>query len=174
MTRFKAYPLLAAVDADDLARVCQLLGDGADPNQRSKRPAYTPLPLAALRGHAGICRALLDAGAKRMERVNRDEGNELELAARGGHIDVCRELLMNFNYPQRKLSSAAIAAAYWNQPEVLRQLLTAGGLITEKVFATLSPEARATLLAVRSQLVGEHLDDRLAPASAPLRDIERM
>lgn len=174
MARFKPYPLLAAVDSDDLARVCKLLANGADPNERSKRPAYTPLPLAALRGHAAICRALLDAGAMRMKRNNREGADELELAARFGHSDVCRELVKDFAYPRRKLSSAAVSAAYAGQPEIIRILITAGAVISKATLAAQSSDARAVLLAVRSQLVSERLDDRLAPASAPPRDIERM
>jgi ankyrin len=82
--------LIYAVGNGDVEMVRVLLDAGAYPNQ--KAGGYTPLGLAAKKGHARIAELLLRAGAYPDLKSN-DGNTPLFLAARFDHADVIRVLL---------------------------------------------------------------------------------
>ena len=86
--------LVEAVANGDVESVRVLLDGGADPNLAGG--GFTPLGLAALRGHAEIARLLLRAGANPTLK-SKDGNTPLTAAVSFNRLGVIRELL---KYPQ--------------------------------------------------------------------------
>ena len=91
--KVRAQPLMAAIQAGNLAEVERLIGDGADIDARSPMVGspdddYTPLALAARGGRADIVRALLEAGAEPRRVIGLFGGTALHEACYFGHADV--------------------------------------------------------------------------------------
>ena len=82
--------LIHAVENGDVEMVRILLDAGAFPNQ--KAGGFTPLGLAAMKGHARIAELLLRAGADPDLKSN-DGNTPLYLAARFDHAEVIRALV---------------------------------------------------------------------------------
>jgi ankyrin repeat protein len=64
---------------------------GVDPNVRNSKQA-TPLHIAAKKGHAEACRALIKSGAA-VGAQDKHQFTPLHRAAQGGHAEVCRVLM---------------------------------------------------------------------------------
>ena len=131
------FPLLSAVEAQDVALVQSLLDDGADPDRAvvaGTAPQWMagdywigtrPLLWAAMRGHAHIAEALL-------ERATLNLGNAVSgetavcLSVRHGHLDVLRLLAArgaDLNLVRRDGDSPTCIAAEHNHVDVVRFLL---------------------------------------------------
>jgi ankyrin repeat protein len=141
----------AAHDGDE-ATVAGLLARGVDANAAPANGAnqHTALMNAAMNGHGGCVKLLLDGGAavnQRAANASDDPGggyNALMLAAIGGHRDVCTQLL-------------EAGADYW-QVSGGRNSRNALELCTEIIsmakddFAKLNPALRARLPKCRAVL----------------------
>src|SRR5262249_8448372 len=71
--------LIFAAEKGEIAKVQELMKQGADPNVRDDRPkmkGLTPLMLAARNGHVEVAKALLEAGADVKLRDDTDSSDE--------------------------------------------------------------------------------------------------
>lgn len=127
--------LLTAVESDDPASaavVARLIVAGADVH-RTGTNGWTPLHMAAARGHVEKARLLIDAGADVNRRTEIDAGETpLMEAARGGHPETVRLLLeygadptLRDTIHNRTPAQIAEYAAKGADPDVLKFLETA-------------------------------------------------
>jgi hypothetical protein len=85
-------PLHRAAMGGDVARVRELIRQGANVNVQQKKFLGTPLQYAAAQGHGETVQALLDAGAAVDARDSHDR-TPLMWAAQAGHADVAGRLI---------------------------------------------------------------------------------
>ncbi len=88
-----ADPLHDAVKASDIAKVKQLIANGADVNQ-NQRSLGTPLHQASLSGSTDIAELLIGHGAN-VNAENKIFGTPLYIAARKGNVGVAAVLIAN-------------------------------------------------------------------------------
>ena len=79
---------------NDITAVKWLLAHGADPNARWPHwsAEVTPMHLAALHGHAGVVRLLLDAGADATIHDSEHDSDPVGWAEHAGRVDIVRLL----------------------------------------------------------------------------------
>ena len=139
---FAQLPLHAAVAAGDLEACARLIAAGADvnapseadPNGSEQGMGYTPLMLAAQKGHAAICKLLLASGAAPDNCTLYECTAPLFLAAEAGHAEICRILLdagADVQLPTRTMFSPLMVAAKKGHAEVCALLLEKGADVTE-------------------------------------------
>ncbi len=123
--------LLAAVHADDLARVQQLIEAGADVNARNEFGA-TPMSEAALNGSPAMIGALLKAGAAH-QALNADGMNALMVVARGGNVEAAKLLLRagaDVNAVEKVRGQTALMwAASNSRPDMVKLLVKSGAKV---------------------------------------------
>jgi len=157
----EASPLLAAVRDGDTNAVRRLVAAGADIEERtpvngSVDDDYTPLGLAAQKGHVGIVELLLVAGADPRRRVGLMEGTPGHEAAYAGHADVIRALTrdrgpasphqLDIDAQGAYNGFSALHDAIWRgRLEAARALIEAGARRDLATHAGLTPKELARL-----------------------------
>ena len=131
------FPLLSAVEAQDVALVRSLLDDGADADQAvvggtAPEGVFSedwlgtrPLLLAAMRGHAHVVEALLGRGANLDLARKRDGCTPVLMAAQNGHHEVVRVLAdsgANLDLAKTDGGTPVYVAALNGHHEVVRVL----------------------------------------------------
>ena len=84
--------LCDAADRGDAAAVAKFLREGDDPNERDQDLGFPALVGAAMYGHTGVIKALLEAHAD-VDAANNDGRRALHSAAKCGHPDAIKALL---------------------------------------------------------------------------------
>ena len=86
--------LLVSAAADgDARKVAMLLSQGARVDARDQ--GFTPLLVAAQRGHTRVCKLLLETDKADVKETTPDGATPLLCAAQKGHTEVCELLLAN-------------------------------------------------------------------------------
>jgi uncharacterized protein len=167
--------LMAAVIADDLAAVKQLIADGADLHERAPHlngfnDGHTPLHVAARDGHTAIVKELLAAGAD----VNAVEPTfgavPLHKATYNGHGEItgmlARQPGVNLDYPGPSNGYTPLLDALWHGfDECARVLIEAGARLDWR------GHDGADALALAREVLGERhnitklIEDKLQPAA---------
>ena len=83
--------IVQAAAAGDASKVEMLLSQGARGDARDQ--GFTPLLVAAQRGHTEVCELLLDKGKANIEETTPIGNNALNLAASKGHASTVALLL---------------------------------------------------------------------------------
>lgn len=129
--------LLEAVLGGSCGRTKALLSDGSADVDHLDPDGFTPLMVAAERGHAGVAQILLDGGAD-VSIVEHDGFNALHIAAQSGRLSVAKMLveagtdLAATTTAQR--FTALHLAAHENRSEVIKALLAAGAAVEAKTI----------------------------------------
>jgi ankyrin repeat protein len=127
--------LLAAIQANNLPAVVDLIGRGADVNQRGPLP-YTPLMIAAGRGYVQITDLLLSAGADVHALDSSLGASALHKAVQSGVVDVARLLLDHgafINLQSATVGHTPLIDATWaKKPGMVKFLLERGAAINIK------------------------------------------
>lgn len=127
--------LLAAVEANDLVTVTDLIKCGVNVNKRS--PLHlTPLMIAAGRGYIQMTEKLLQAGSD-VHVVDSSLGaSPLHKAAQSGVVDVARLLLQHgafINLQSAAIGNTPLVDAVWSKrPAMVKFLLDQGAVIQLK------------------------------------------
>jgi ankyrin repeat protein len=127
------FTLAQAASSGDLARVTELLAQGARVDQRDDQ-GFTPLEYAAMYGHEAIFDALLATGAD-PHATNSLGENLLVSAACSDKVSICRKLLdlgLDVNGGDHNFATPLMNAAGQGQLAVARLLLEAGADVTVK------------------------------------------
>ncbi len=127
-----AFSLLAAVQANDIAGVSELLSEGTDPNKRTPL-GYTLLMIAAALGSVQVTDMLLAAGADVHVVDSRLGASPLHRAAQGGVVEVARLLLDHgayINLQSATVGHTPLIDAIWaKKPMMVKFLLERGAAI---------------------------------------------
>ena len=103
--------LYNAAAADDARKVEELLSQGARVDAREQ--GWTPLLVAALRGHTEVCKLLLETGKANVKETNPSGFTPLLSAADEGHTEVCELLLDNGSDLEESESRAQFTALHF-------------------------------------------------------------
>ncbi len=103
--------MVEAKQRGDVARLLELVEQGADLRAIDYREGWTLLHWAACHGHVDLARALLDRGADR-ECTDEEGQTPLMLAASAGHLDMVRLLLERGANPVAETRSEWDAAGF--------------------------------------------------------------
>ena len=90
-SRMGAALIVQAAADGDASKVEMLLSQGARVDARDQ--GFTPLLIAALRGHTEVCKLLLETGKANVKETNPSGHTALLVAALRGHSEVCELLL---------------------------------------------------------------------------------
>jgi ankyrin repeat protein len=125
LRRRLAQPIIDAATSGDVARVRQLLDQGADVNSvTSGRYPWTPPMNAAFRGNTDVARLLLERGAD-PNCQDLDSFRAVTLAAADGHWDIVRLLVEHGADPSQGDGYGKTALDYAKEngrPELVRLL----------------------------------------------------
>jgi serine/threonine protein kinase len=119
--------LLKAAENGDLIKVRIALENGANPNTKYD-DGWTPLHIAAYRGHVEIVKLLLERGADPNAKID-DGSTPLHIAAYRGHVEIVKLLLERRADPNAKDNKGRTplhSAAYNGHVEIVRVLLEYG------------------------------------------------
>ena len=167
--------LMAAVIADDLAAVKQLIANGADLNERAPHlngfnDGHTPLHVAARDGHTTIVAELLAAGAD----VNAVEPTfgavPLHKATYNGHVEITSLLAhqpgVNLDYPGPSNGYTPLLDALWHGfDECARVLIEAGARLDLRGHDGADALALAREVLGNGQAVTVLIQSKLQPAA---------
>ncbi|MEU3297844.1 ankyrin repeat domain-containing protein [Streptomyces longwoodensis] len=153
--------LSAAIKANDLEQVKQLISSGTPVNERLPTVGtfdddYTPLGIAVREGHTDIVRELLAAGADPRRVIGLMKGTPVHEAAYFGHADVLRALTEKSgpaSVPEAELDAqgpynglTALHDAVWHgHTEAAQVLVDAGARLDLKTHAGMTPRGLAHL-----------------------------
>lgn len=137
LAQVNSKPLLDAVSRDNLAKVEELLKNGADVNETDSLNR-TPLHVAAGAGQIKIVQELLECGAN-VNTADAFGKTPLHVAAEAGHVEAVRELLeygANVNATGGFFDKSPLHyAAGTGRLEVVLELLANGAVSANKVCA---------------------------------------
>ena len=133
MELYIAAALVKAAADGDARKVEELLSQGGRVDARDQ--GFTPLLVAAQRGHAEVCELLLERGKANIEETDNDGDTALNLAATKGHASTVAMLLSKGAWVDTKNKSGftpLLAAVDDGHTEVYELLLEAGGDVGER------------------------------------------
>ncbi len=134
--------LMNAVNRDDVARVQELIRQGADVNETDENQD-APVIIAAYRGYTGVLKALLEAGADLSALDPNMKATALHAAAYAGRSEAARLLIehsIDIDKQGPYNGYTALHDAIWqNKVETARILIDAGTNLNLKSNAGETP-----------------------------------
>lgn len=154
--------LIAAVQEPAPLVVDALLADPRTNVEVRTQQDESPLMLAALKGHLGLCQKLIARDAD----VNKPGWTPLHYAATGGHVEVMQLLLDHNAYLDAESpngSTPLMMAAMYGTDDAVKMLLSAGADTTLKnsVGVTALDFARRAQRDTAARLIGEAMQLQL-------------
>ena len=137
----KYTSLHGAVKADDVAKIKELIADGADFNQGDSE-GLTPLHVAALFGHVAAIDTLASAGADVNNNDNVSGQTPLHIAAKAGQVAAINVLVnagANVNKGGNDGRAPLYAAARHGHAAAINALVKSGANINQGVTEGLTP-----------------------------------
>jgi ankyrin repeat protein len=123
-----------AINNDSLEQLKKAIEEGDDVNKANSN-GFTPLLIAAYRGHLDVVEYLVGKGAD-VNQANNNDVTPLFFAAQEGHLEVVQHLLkqrgIEVNKADNDGATPLYVAAYRGHSEIVQHLLAQGGIDVNK------------------------------------------